>query len=173
MRIKVVKGRHGIAGQPADYSGGAVKCPNSSWVGTCTTTAKPGCWLTWRDEYRDDDGGRHGADYTGRMFAKVENWAGSDKEEPSIRIAVIAIDNMGSFGMLRWVDPKRVTRISEEPPKKFLAWITGEGFEKAAKEPDLLLRLLNHGSLCEDFIEGAEDVVAKIKERRLARQQAT
>lgn len=164
MRVK--NKRLAIGCRPADYKGQKVLCQNASTLGFHVNEATPGCWLQWLVEIVQNKGDAPWIYHqTGRMFSSVHNWTDA-QGGPEVMIGVLAMDSMSEFGMLRWVDPASVTTISKEPPKEFLQWMLGDGFLKAAADPETMLRLIEYGTLSDQHIHNVDDRIKEMAERK-------
>jgi len=136
--------------RPADYRGRSVRCPNASVLGYGKWKASPGDWLTYEDGT--------GRSVPARMFASVHDWQGRTDNDPPVLLAVVALAEDLTFGMLRWVNPEHVERVEgRQPPAAMLAWITGAQFEEAAEDPEIMLRMLEYGTVSNDFIHHHDD----------------
>lgn len=166
-----IKRRDNLAvnSRPADYTGKKVYCPEASTLGFTTRWATPGCWLTYAQPVKSYDNKSEWEDnVVGRMFASIES---PEVNGGKPMLAVVALSDDLTFGMLRWVKPENVTRIlaPEDPgmhyatPRRMLDWISGEGFERAAADPKVMLRLLNYGTVSDMFVEHADRHAAAFK----------
>jgi hypothetical protein len=124
-----------------NFSTKQVHCPNSSWIGYSTSTAKPGSWITFRP---DSDSG---AVSHGRVIGSVIGTV-SDPVKPMLMVCTLlgSLDNPA----MRWLDPAWVTACYPTPPKAVLEWICGEW-----KDPQAICDAMHNGFPTHNVMESA------------------
>jgi hypothetical protein len=119
--------------------------PGPCWI-------KPGNWIA----YDDQECGRHAY---ARVIATI-TWApninldvsGHEKIEHAIRdwLLVISLSPRMDSAYERWVNPRWVVQLLDEPPHHMLSWITQP---KIPYSTDIIRQLMNTGYLHERFME--------------------
>ena len=87
----------------------AMICPNSSYLGFSTRTAKRGSWVTYT-AYN----GRHAARVIGRVTCERKTY-----------LEVITTDTALTMAYVRWIDPADVTECYAAPRRKVLEFMMG------------------------------------------------
>jgi hypothetical protein len=105
-----------------NFSTKQVHCPNSSWIGYSTSTAKPGSWITFRPD--SDSGAVSHGRVIGSVSYSEPQPDGIARFEDQLMVCTLlgSLDNPA----MRWLDPALVTACYPTPPRAVLEWICGE-----------------------------------------------
>jgi hypothetical protein len=162
-----------IGSRQADYRNRTIYCPNAALLAYGQRKAYRGCWISFKalvQPWPDEDGNQrepYQEHYIGRMFASAKPTHPLPTDKAKEYLAVLTLSDDLTFGMLRWADPNDVTEILDPKkegypdPAAFLNWFSGDGFDKAAKKPEVMLRLLEYGTVSASYIGDVDNRVAK------------
>jgi len=134
----------------------SVRCPNALDHDRQTrygVKASTGMWIT----YREDTNGDISHYRSGRVLGCIDYCAPIDDPRfpsPGIAgdmISVLALADNHQHAYVRWVKPEDVTEVSEHPPAKLLAWITGP-----LPNAERVHQLAHYGTLSESYIDNVQ-----------------
>lgn len=132
-----------------------VRCPNARTYGA---DAKTGNWITYNTSPDADIT----AYASGRMLGCVNAPFIAGDRYPCQKIenylSVLVLSHDLTFAYIRWIKPEDVTNVSDCPPVKLLAFITGP-------MPDALTvhKLAHYGTLSEHYADGIPERIAAFK----------
>jgi hypothetical protein len=137
-----------------NLDGRQVLCPHASLIGYSSNMARVGYFFT----YAEDDQIKYA-----RMLARI-SWApqiGNDKPIKNWILAMVLSMNASS-AYERWVDPATVREVYEKPPTKLTTFF----FQPILPyRVEVMRRLIEHGTLQEQFMDSAEERVEMFKSR--------
>lgn len=139
----------------ATIDGRAVPCPNASLLGYGMGKAKVGHFLLY------DSTGTAGSGFA-RMIGRVA-YASPTKDTPAIKnwILALVMSSTGCSAYVRWIDPTTVQYVSDSP-SRFAEFF----FQKTLPfGRDMLVRLAEHGTLSEQYVEHAAERVDMFAQR--------
>lgn len=126
-----------------------VVCPRAELLAGGTRILKHGMFFTFQYE----DGSQR---FLARSLGHVT--AGPDGDASAFDgIMAMVLSEDASFVFIRWVSPEQVTRIDENPPHKLAAFFFAPTLPYSSAT---IVRLIDYGTVCERFIEGAAVRVA-------------
>jgi hypothetical protein len=140
----------------ATIDGKQVICRNASLLGYSTRRARVGCFFV----YYEEDGSNHVA----RMLGRIAHAPGLPPERKPIKnhILAMALMSWAQSAAERWIDPATVIAVYEKPPTRLAAFFFAE---KLPYDAHTMRRLMEHGTLQDQFIEHHAERVAMFKER--------
>ena len=89
----------------------------------------------------------------GRIF-----WTDNDGADCAGHVCAMVLGNDAMFVYVRWVDPAEIIEVVGEPPQKLTAFFFAP---QLAYDPDMLLRLIEYGTMTEHYIDGAPETARK------------
>lgn len=136
--------------------GRKVPCPNASLIAGARGAAKPGDMLVWNDP------GFPGRKTLARMLGRVTAPA-DGPDVPAIKgwILAMVLSEDASFAYERWINPADVARVYDSPAKLAAVFFA----PKLPHDARTMLRLIEHGTMSDRFIDFAPERVAEWKAR--------
>ena len=132
-----------------------VICPNASLLGYSTCKCRVGYFLVYKETYTDGSYNTRLA----RMIGRIEK---APEKELIGHIVALALDDNGSHGYERWVDPKDVLEVyAPQHVSAFATWFFSG--EKLPYGHNMLRKLSDYGTLSAHYIQHAEHHVAAWK----------
>lgn len=135
-----------------------VICRNASLIGYSTRTARVGSFLIYADGAK-----RGGSDrpQMARMLGRVH------ADGRTYILAMVLSSTCGS-AFERWIAPDDVLECYDKAPAKLAAFFFGELPRELVREPQLMRRLMDHGTIGEEYIDHLQERVQMFQGRDAA-----
>jgi hypothetical protein len=136
--------------------GRQVICRNASLLGYSTCRARVGCFFVYYDEA--------GTNHLARMLGRVAFAPAIGRGEKPIKNFILAmvLTSWAQSAMERWVDPATVLAVYEKPPTNLAAFFFQP---KLPYDAQTMRRLMEHGTVSDEYIERHAERVAMFKQR--------